>query len=73
MCILLFNYVKMYDIKVNEIIRNGQRDITVKPTEKQLREQNDAKYSKSENKSDNYYRFSFFISIGKFCNSQLSI
>ena len=62
MCILLFNSIKMYDIKVNEIIRSGQRDITVKPTEKQLRKRNDAKYSESKNKNNNFTeKLSFFF------------
>jgi hypothetical protein len=47
-------------------IRNGQRDITVKPTEKQLRERNDAKYSESENKNNNFtVKLSIFIRLSR--------
>ena len=42
----------MYRFKKNESIRNGQRYITVKLTEKQLRQRNVGKCNGSENKND---------------------
>jgi hypothetical protein len=45
-------YYHVYRFKKKETIRNGQRDITVKHTEKQLRQRNVGKCNGSENKSD---------------------
>ena len=45
-------YYHVYPFKKNETIRNGQRDITVKHTEKQLRQRNVGKCNGSENKND---------------------
>ena len=38
----------------NEPIQNCRRDVTVKHTEKLLRQQNGVKYNESENRNDNF-------------------
>ena len=45
-------YYHVYLVKKNETIRSDQRDITVKHTEKQLRQRNVGKCNGSENKND---------------------
>ena len=61
-------YYNVYRFKNNDTIQKGQRDITVKHTEKT------GNVNASENKNDNFnLKIIVFIQLGKSCNLQLSI